>query len=279
MKNYINICLVLLVLFIFSCTKDANVKIPNQKPIPVVGCFFKPGDTLISLQLSYSQPLYASSPVAKETNAFVKIEGPLDSKILTYNQSNEKYEVKINSNFFQFGQKYSLYIKLSNGAELSSESIVPNSLVSIKSVSTQSIQSNFGFVTYDMFVKFNDEPSLKNFYSLSYTELTKDTLTNDTVTNGTPFFSNLANDNNNDGGELTIKAFFYNNDGINFYGYKLALLNCSKDYYQYSESLNKYNSGSGSGNPFAEPSFIYSNIKNGLGIFAAYTQTNKIYKP
>jgi hypothetical protein len=49
---------------------------------------------------------------------------------------------------------------------------------------------------------------------------------------------------------------------------KIFLLNTDKTYYDFKKSLEKYNSGE---NPFTEPSPVYSNIKNGLGIFAAYT--------
>lgn len=45
----------------------------------------------------------------------------------------------------------------------------------------------------------------------------------------------------------------------------------SKDYYQYLSSLDKYDENDG--NPFAEPTLIKTNIKNGLGIFGACSET------
>jgi hypothetical protein len=49
---------------------------------------------------------------------------------------------------------------------------------------------------------------------------------------------------------------------------KIYLLNTDKPYYDYHKSIEKYQSGE---TPFTEASPIYSNIKDGLGIFAAYT--------
>lgn len=49
---------------------------------------------------------------------------------------------------------------------------------------------------------------------------------------------------------------------------KVVLLSLSKELYTYIDSFNKSNSVSG--NPFAQPVQIYTNIKNGLGIFGSY---------
>jgi Domain of unknown function (DUF4249) len=49
---------------------------------------------------------------------------------------------------------------------------------------------------------------------------------------------------------------------------KLQLWNTSKELYDYQLSLRKFNATSN--NPFSEPTPVFTNIKNGLGIFAAY---------
>jgi hypothetical protein len=47
---------------------------------------------------------------------------------------------------------------------------------------------------------------------------------------------------------------------------RLYLHNISKSYYYYRTSLELYQSASG--NPFAQPVQVYSNIENGFGVFA-----------
>jgi Domain of unknown function (DUF4249) len=49
---------------------------------------------------------------------------------------------------------------------------------------------------------------------------------------------------------------------------KLQLWNTSKELYEYHISLRKFNASSN--NPFSEPTPVFTNIKNGLGIFAGY---------
>ena len=49
-------------------------------------------------------------------------------------------------------------------------------------------------------------------------------------------------------------------------GVRVYLHNISKSYYYYRTSLELYQSASG--NPFAQPVQVYSNIENGFGVFA-----------
>lgn len=56
---------------------------------------------------------------------------------------------------------------------------------------------------------------------------------------------------------------------------KVYLLNTDKVYFDYHKSLKNY---SGGDDPFTEASPIYSNIKGGLGIFAAYTVDSLIFR-
>ena len=57
---------------------------------------------------------------------------------------------------------------------------------------------------------------------------------------------------------------------------KLQIWNTSKDLYDYSLSLRKFNATAN--NPFSEPTPVYSNVKNGLGIFAGYNGFEGVVK-
>ena len=56
---------------------------------------------------------------------------------------------------------------------------------------------------------------------------------------------------------------------------RIYLLNTDKPYYDFHKSLENYSLGDA---PFAEPSFVYSNVKGGLGIFASYTLDSLIFR-
>jgi hypothetical protein len=49
------------------------------------------------------------------------------------------------------------------------------------------------------------------------------------------------------------------------------LVNTSEAYFNYLKSFNMYQRASG--NPFATPVQVYSNVENGMGIFAGGTLT------
>ena len=56
---------------------------------------------------------------------------------------------------------------------------------------------------------------------------------------------------------------------------RIYLLNTDKPYYDFHKSLENYSLGD---TPFVEPSFLYSNVKGGLGIFASYTLDSLIFR-
>jgi hypothetical protein len=56
---------------------------------------------------------------------------------------------------------------------------------------------------------------------------------------------------------------------------RIYLLNTDEPYYDFHKSLENYSLGD---SPFTEPSFLYSNINGGLGIFASYTLDSLIFR-
>lgn len=56
---------------------------------------------------------------------------------------------------------------------------------------------------------------------------------------------------------------------------RIYLLSTDKPYYDFHKSLENYSLGDA---PFTEPSFLYSNIKGGLGILASYTLDSLIFR-
>jgi hypothetical protein len=59
------------------------------------------------------------------------------------------------------------------------------------------------------------------------------------------------------------------------YAVKVRLLTLSKDFFDFAISYQKQKTNSG--NPFAEPTQVYSNVENGLGIFAGYSVTEVVF--
>ncbi len=63
---------------------------------------------------------------------------------------------------------------------------------------------------------------------------------------------------------------FYNSAENDTLPYTLVIRSVTADYYKWSSSAKRQNDNSG--NPFAEPTAVYSNLLNGLGIFGMYTE-------
>ncbi|GAB3162965.1 DUF4249 domain-containing protein [Telluribacter humicola] len=57
-------------------------------------------------------------------------------------------------------------------------------------------------------------------------------------------------------------------------GLFLSLLNTDSNYYLFHRSVQAQDD-----NPFSEPALIYTNVKGGLGVFAAYNQSNRVVRP
>jgi hypothetical protein len=59
-------------------------------------------------------------------------------------------------------------------------------------------------------------------------------------------------------------------------GLKLRIISLSEEFYQFARSYQQQQQNAG--NPFAEPVPVYSNIENGLGIFAGYAVSEVVLK-
>jgi len=159
---------------------------------------------------------------------------------------------------------------------------------------------------------FQDPPNEKNYYLMEvyaqlkqylyqYDESTRETIIVDSsyyynaiyLTSPDPSIINigvddiddhlLINDNLIDGNEVKLNFTAEINAGFDINGRKIApeklvvfLKHISEDYYNYLLTYENYLYASG--NPFAEPVQIASNIQNGLGMIAAYASDTVVYE-
>jgi len=84
------------------------------------------------------------------------------------------------------------------------------------------------------------------------------------------------NDEIIDGQKYQLKLDFEDWDARVDKEYYIELLSLTRSSYLYKRSVKEYRNASG--DPFSEPVLIYSNIENGYGIFAGYSQATKLVK-
>lgn len=271
------------VLLLHSCTKEAKVKLPEAKPLPVIYSYICPSDTVIRLKLMLSSPLFSPNQINvldPVSDADVKISSAQGTAQLIYDNNTGYYELKTNAYPIVPGQIYKVTVTTINGDVATAETQVPIASVPINTVSLETIIENYQ--TSDLIkVSFTDETGRLNYYRIAAryayaTTFQPDTLGDDTRIN------ELYSDVNHDGENASVVGRFYlgydSNVSFSAEYYDVYLYNCSESYYRFYKSL-KNDQGTGiSFPPPGEPSFMYTNVKGGFGCFAAYTSSVFRYK-
>lgn len=267
---------VILCLFILAgCEKTVdNIKLPATDPKLVVGCFISPQSPLITVTLTRSNPIFG--PGHNNTNnqsvedASVIISDGTNTASIPYDALNQQYELQTSSFPIVAAQTYSLTVSTPQGESVSASCTVPASNLPALTVDfTDTLSTSY---PKKLTVNWQDISNELNYYKVFAQHISIDTFSlSDTIYRD--FYGNntLLNDHDKDGAEMYSKLeSHYGYDGFSykFIAYDIYILNIDAEYYKYQHSLDNYTYG----DPFSEPSPLYTNIKGGLGIFAAYQQ-------
>lgn len=268
---------------LLSCTKEAKVKLPETKPLPVMYSYICPTDSVIRLKLMSSSPLYSSNEInvlAAVSDGDVRISSAQGTAQLIFNQNTKYYELKTSAYPILPGQVYKMTVTTSNGEVATADTQVPFTSVPINTVTVEPITEN-NQTSDRIKVSFTDEPGRVNYYRIAALNAFAYTFQADTLAIETRI-NELYSDLNHDGENVSLTGRFYDrSDSSEYYSteyYDVFLYNCSESYYKFYKSLKNY-SGSGiSIPPPAEPTFIYTNVKGGFGCFGAYTRSMLRFK-
>ena len=266
-------------LLFLSCSKEAKVKLPDTKPLPVMYSYICPTDSVIRLKLLSSSPLYGSNKIdllAAVSDGDVMISSAQGTAQLFFNQNTQYYELKTSAYPIVPGQVYKMTVTAINGDIAIAETQVPFTTVPINAVTAETITANYS--TYDLIkVSFTDEPGRLNYYRIAALHAFAYTFQADTIADDTRICK-LYSDINHDGENVSLDGKFAQRlDSTEYYSteyYDVFLYNCSESYYNFHKSLINYTGD----NPFAEPTRLYSNVKGGFGCFGAYTRSMFRYK-
>lgn len=266
-----------------SCTKEANVKLPETKPLPVIYSYICPTDSVIRLKLMSSSPLFSSNQIdvlAAVSDGDVKISSAQGTAQLIFNQNTGYYELNTNSYPIVSGQIYKMTVTTINGDIATAETQVPFTAVPINIVTVENIQEN-SQTSDKIKVFFTDAANSVNYYRIAASHCFVYNSQTDTIVNDTRI-NELYSDINHDGENVSLAGRFYQSDDSTAYYsaeyYDVFLYNCSESYYNFYKSY-KNDSGAGiSFPPPAEPTLLYTNVKGGFGCFGAYTRSMLRYK-
>ncbi len=264
--------------FQMACETDADIEIPAQDPKFVVTAFIKPASDTQLLTLTMSDPIFDginynnSNPI---TTATIKINDGTKTVKLLYLFSLNGYALLKDSMIIDFDKTYTVSVDY-NGKSISTNfKTISNTPININEVKIDSTvqQDPFGgeFKTYYAYLKWQDPAAEKNYYCIELYGLVKDENGDTVRVPMTDFYGNLyLNDDNNNGSEmhttLQIGASSFESFWTNYIGFDAVISKTDEHYYKYFKSLQNY-SGE---DPFSEPTLVYSNINNGLGLIGSY---------
>ncbi|MEO5642173.1 MAG: DUF4249 domain-containing protein [Bacteroidia bacterium] len=266
---------ILLTSLFSSCEKDAGIALPETPPKLVLVSFITPQDTILSVTVKRSQPIFESYSVntsSAVTDATVIMAGSSGSVQLVYNLQRECYEIASTVLPVIAGNSYTLTVTTPRGESVKAETTVPyhSGVAGFSVTMTDSASNDMGFIqiSTDFNYSMTDYAGEENRYRFFSAVVLLDTLTNDTT--DFRYMNQLFTDNNKDGQQIqsSLHGDWANYDPANtqkVIGYDCWMFNVNKDYYNYHNSLYNYSGD----DPFSEPTIIYTNVDGGLGVFAA----------
>lgn len=276
-----------------SCVKEIDIPIEYTDPKLVLNGFFTT-DSLWNVHLSASKYIYASGEIPIVADATINILGESDTFQLVpqgdgyYRSTTQKPQI---------GHTYTIEVS-HTGYETITSTATATSLIPLKSVELEEKVFIDGYEYRKIRIKF-DDPSDANFYRINFKQhmkepdwTTEDEL--DSIWTNYPFWVTYQDANNSmesgysstssmlisdyyfNGTEHTVDIFvddYYFQQG--HYDEQNAHLviefhTVSMEYFYFASSLENYNSSDEFALFASQPVQIYTNIENGLGVFASY---------
>lgn len=273
-----------------ACTTVVDFDIPVERPKVVINSLFSP-DSVWQIQISRAKHVLDNrqgSYFDPVTDASVSIRDQDNVLIETITGSfkNLVGHSYIGKTKPLPGKLYVIQVEVNNETSIKAINKVPT-LVPITSFNIDSSRFIAEGEAIEIEVNFKDPAEEKNFYTIKIIEdafyvINKDTvwfpreiyyvLEDPTLNSEFSEPDKYINDNlfNGKNNSLHLKIYFY---GSNFtsLNLRLALVSISEEYYKYFTTKSLQDNTNG--DPFAQPVQVFSNIENGLGIFAGYSSS------
>jgi hypothetical protein len=288
---------IVFVLCLAACERETEVHIPPQDPKLVAESRQGQGDrpeARISRTRSSTDPLppYGSADPNVVKNAIVLLyENDIFRDTMKYNTTTEKYKAPTAT--IAAGKTYKVVMTAPGFPVAEALSLTPT-LVQINNytLTPNARNDRDGNPQDELKVVFNDNVGTEDYYLIRIKDAYGGFLycvnTNDKdvekLVYDDPLYPEeclqsdrlLISDVNFNGATKTLILFVSSGSispqsvpgGIN--KATIELLHINKDYYRYIKSLNSYENAVD--NPFAEPVNLYSNVKNGYGLFTTYAR-------
>ena len=296
-RNSLKICFLLSVILLSSCEEDFILDRSDYKPKIVVNSIFKPGEDWVVNLSSSRDFLVKDSEIRTIENATVTVIEKSNGRELRLNHvGNGKYVSEIYPPLAD--RTYELIVEADGFETVKATSKAPNKANVINVISDvvdqKTTKVNFEVKgntdNYLIWNFINSNP--KNPIDSTFTGNPKSLVTgiikynnisnylggltesaNNAITQEGSFSSEVRTEDNTEEGSTP------NNPNPNGQSKRyLRILTASVDLYNYYQTVEKFIAADNHNSSFSHSPQIYSNIKNGLGIFAGYTEEFKEIK-
>ena len=296
-----------IVVILSSCEKDIHVNLPKKDPKLVINAILAK-DSIVTVGIGKSKsvldPVNTSSQlenyVVKNATAVIYENGVvLDT--LVYDAVQYRY-VSPHQVTVKSGNTYSIQVTAPGFTMAEGSTTVPSQSNIAEVIRTKNARTDSdGNPEDEINLKLND-PAETNFYLVQifqatyafqggypvYCVSTTDKDIEPIGENADPFSTDNCYDGNsllmkdvNFNGRLKQVRFYVNSyelqditgPGGQVYKPYIKVSRITEAQFKYVKSYNVYYNSSD--NPFAEPSNVYTNVKNGYGVFAAFTEAHQ----
>jgi hypothetical protein len=267
------------IIFWCSCEEIVdNVDLPEAKPKLVVYSYIQPGSDTVTAQVSLSKPITEpwsyEQPFLDDAEVSIKIDQGQEIA-LHFDPNRNQYNSPVGASYFEAGKKYTINVKSSDGKEVAAECVIPAQNTSLRIVKIDSVDIEER-TRYRFRLEFDDPPGAPDHYRIIPKAIMKSEWEGVVYTYeydanfsyGEEYIAVKERDGETFILECDIEVWTDNTweGGERLAGVKIYLLSTDEHYYHYHYSLKNYVPD----NPFSEPTIIYTNMNNGLGVFAGY---------
>jgi len=278
-----------LVFFILACTQIVDVDVPISQPKIVVNSLFNP-DSVWVVSVSTSRNILDNGSFGFPSGAEVTILDENEMLVSKLHQINEgdfgRYKGIFRSDEKpESGKLYTVRVIAPNNPIVTSKGKAPEA-ISITQLEIDSLND----ISFQ--VTFNDPVSQVNYYlfrvqmrvvreySRYRSDIQQFEMVRDTSNIQIPLYESSTNllgnnetlvitDTKFNGKLTTLKFYTYGSWYTEVLEAGLVTYSLSEEYYKYLTTLDLQRSTDG--DPFAQPVKVFTNVNNGLGIFAGYS--------
>lgn len=264
-----------------GCTKEAKIKLPAQENKLVVTSFISPGDTVIMVTVRNAAPKFewgqwSGSNFTNLRDATVLLSDGTQQVTIPYDTTHGFYYIPSKNFSIVEGKTYVLQVSTPDGRRVSAETTVPSGTPALMQheVSAPSVAENsFNFNTSVKLADLPDRTYLNLVFDVEASAFPDDPPVNPILYYESRYFYQSDEFEKRSDYQFLLQSELSDMSYYQYVASKVTVLHCDEHFYQYHKTIRE--APASSGNPFADPVMVYSNINKGLGCFGSYVK--KVY--